>query len=131
MNRAEFLAILQSYSCSQVKIPANETEKEILRQAIIHITGLSDWQNFGICASELKQGLFTLQQYLLALGYPLREIATVALDDAPGVYLKYNTSRMSHLIEPYLGEYRGVLISLQSDDPEIAGIYGYFPLDLF
>ncbi len=125
------LNILKSYSCSESKIPANQAEKEILRQSIIYIAGLSDSQNLGICADRLEQGLLTLREYLKALEYEPPENFKSEIDDYRGVYIKYNTSRMSYLIDAYLGEYRGVLISFQSIDEEIAGTYGYFPLDLF
>ncbi len=38
---------------------------------------------------------------------------------------------MSYYLDQYTGEYRGVLVSCQSEDDLIAGTYGHFPLDLF
>ena len=130
MNTSQALDILKSYSSSQYKIPADSSEKETLRQAIRHITALSERENIGICTNRIEDGLKTLQEYLHGLGYKPIDISPVILE-SEGVYLKYNTYRMTHLIEPYAGEYRGVLISCQSDDPTIAATYGYFPLDLF
>ena len=131
MNTSKALDILKSYSSSQYKIPADSSEEETLRRAITHIIALSERENIGICANKIEDGLKTLQEYLQGLGYRPIEILPVTLDNLEGVYLKYNTYRMTHLIEPYAGEYRGVLISCQSDDPTIAATYGYFPLDLF
>ena len=131
MNTSRALDLLKSYSCSEYKIPADPQSAEILRQSIIYIVGLSNSQNLGICADRLEQGLLTLREYLKVLGYKSDQKYQSNIDDSSGVYIKYNTYRMSYLIEPYLGEYRGVLISLQSEDPKIAGTYGYFPLNLF
>ncbi|MDJ0594500.1 MAG: DUF1824 family protein [Pleurocapsa sp. MO_226.B13] len=47
------------------------------------------------------------------------------------VYLKFSTQKMSYYSSEYTGEYRGVLVSIQSEDDLIAGTYGHFPLDLF
>ena len=38
---------------------------------------------------------------------------------------------MSYYSSEYTGEYRGVLVSYQSEDNLIAGTYGHFPLNLF
>ena len=38
---------------------------------------------------------------------------------------------MSYYLDDYIGKYRGVLVSCQSEDDKIVGTYGHFPLDLF
>lgn len=126
----EALKILRAYSCLEIKTPESETEKEQLRQALLLITKLSDWQNLGICADDSNQGYATLSIYLKALGYQHNfDRDSMSNSDRP-VYLKFNSQRMSHLLSPYDGEYRGVLVSCQSEDDSIAGTYGHFPLDL-
>jgi len=131
MNVAESLAILQSYSTTEIKFPQESTEKENLKNSIVQIASLSDWQNLGICSNTLAEGLSTLEKYLSALGYKIPPIESKEIEEVSGVYIKYNTRKMTYIIEPYLGEYRGVLISYQGEDQTIARTYGYFPLDLF
>jgi Domain of unknown function (DUF1824) len=131
MNIAESLGVLKSYSSGEIKLPANLNEKEKLITAIVHFARLSDWQNLGICSDNLEEGINSLREYLKALNYPSEQIITEEHDPSKASYIKYNTQKMSHLIEPYWGEYRGVLISYQSEDPQIEGTFGYFPLNLF
>jgi hypothetical protein len=47
---------------------------------------------------------------------------------------KINTTKIqkdSFYIDAYTGSYRGVLVACQSDNEELQGTYGHFPLDLF
>ena len=72
-----------------------------------------------------------LSNYLKALGYEnALDIASLSPQEN-AVYLKFNTQKNSHYLDSYDGDYRGVLISCQSEDDNISGTYGYFPLDLF
>ena len=106
-------------------------EKALVRQALLVIADLSDYQNLGVCADTAEQGFSALASYLEALGYKVtldRALTSVA----GAVYLKFNTKRESYYLDSYTGQYRGVLVSCQSSDyEEINGTYGHFPLDLF
>ncbi|MFW6359750.1 MAG: DUF1824 family protein [Chroococcales cyanobacterium] len=123
--------ILRQYSCIQLKVPESEPEKEQLRQAVLLITSLSESENLGVCADNPAQGFAALESYLKALGYEVNfdQNATPTLEDP--VYIKFNTEKQRHLIDSYTGGYRGVLISCQSENDQVAGTYGHLPLDLF
>jgi hypothetical protein len=125
------LKLLRSFSCNDSSVPLSTTEKDNLRQALLLIVSLSDWQNIGVCADNSQQGLATLAVYLGKLGYPIN----FALESTPSivesVYIKFNSQKMSYYIDTYIGEYRGVLVSCQGEDDRIIGTYGHFPLDLF
>jgi hypothetical protein len=131
MNIAESLEVLKSYSSREIKLPTNLAEKEKLIDSIVRFAQLSDWQNLGICSDNLEQGITSLREYLSALNYPSEQIIPEEYEPSEASYIKYNTQKTSHLIEPYWGKYRGMLISYQSEDPKIGGTFGYFPLDLF
>ncbi|MBP0016730.1 MAG: DUF1824 family protein [Cyanobacteria bacterium SBLK] len=123
--------LLDSYSCIVPKIPTSETEARELRQALRLITARSESENLGVCADNSQQGYQSLADYLEALGYRVPfEITALESVDCP-VYIKFNTAKMTHYLKTYEGEYRGVLISCQSEEEEINGTYGHFPLDLF
>lgn len=123
--------ILNEYSCLQLKTPNTQAEKTRLQQALLLITRHCESENLGICADHASQGFATLSSYLQALGY---EVAfgpeSIPKLESP-VYIKFNTQRMAHFVDTYTGEYRGVLVSCQSEDEAIAGTYGHLPLDLF
>jgi hypothetical protein len=85
----------------------------------------------GICADDFQQGFVALTSYLKAFGYQSNlEKENVSISSEP-VYLKFSTQKMSYYSKKYTGEYRGVLVSIQSEDDLIAGTYGHFPLNLF
>ena len=125
------LKILKLYSCAQVTNTEPEVEGEQLRQALLFIVSLSESENLGICADNAQQGFTALTSYLEALGYK----NTLEQDSLPNnqepVYIKFNTNKMSYYLDDYIGKYRGVLVSCQSEDDKIVGTYGHFPLDLF
>jgi hypothetical protein len=135
----ENLKILNSYNCSQTKNIESESDRERLRQALLCIVNLSEWQNLGICADNSEEGFRALFNYLQAFGYHynLQKDAMALSPDLAietknhPIYIKFNSQRMSHYIDDYTGKYRGVLISCQSEDDKISGIYGHFPLHLF
>ena len=127
----EALKILREYSCTQIKTPSSQAEQEQLQQAVILITSLSEWENLGVCADNAKVGFAALASYLKALGYEADfDSASIPASEDP-VYIKFSTQRMSHFLDSYSGEYRGMLISCQAEDEAIAGTYGHLPLDLF
>ena len=124
--------ILQQFSCTEIKPIESEAEKSLLQEALKLITSLSDYQNIGICAETVAEGLASLESYLKALGYeiPLDNANIPALEGS--VYIKCNTNKQSYYFDSYKGEYRGVLVSCQSSvNDSISGTYGHFPLNLF
>ena len=125
------LELLKSYSCLESKIPNSEAEKQELKTAIQWICQQSEYENLGICADCLQDAEIALKQYLGALGYSLPLEAGITNEEAGAVYLKFNTKKMSQYRDRYDGSYRGVLIACQSEDENLMGTYGYFPLDLF
>ncbi|MDJ0687681.1 MAG: DUF1824 family protein [Xenococcaceae cyanobacterium MO_188.B32] len=127
----EALKILNVYSCAQVKNTEPSVEKEQLRQALLLVTSLSESENLGICADNVQQGFTALKSYLKALGYKNNLEQDSTANDREPVYIKFNTAKMSYYVDEYIGKYRGVLVSCQSEDDKIVGTYGHFPLDLF
>jgi hypothetical protein len=48
------------------------------------------------------------------------------------IYIKFNGMKQTYHLDSYQGEYRGVLVSCQSSDPQMVnGTYGHLPLNLF
>lgn len=124
--------ILGDFSCLETKPIKSESEKTLLRQALLLIANLSDYQNLGICADTAEQGFWALNNYLRALGYKASLDPSPATSFTGPVYIKYNTQRVSSYLDTYIGQYRGVLVSCQSSEYEsINGTYGHLPLDLF
>jgi hypothetical protein len=122
-------ARLAALSCQDNPAIATLQERTSLRQALLQVTAAADYHIFGVCADSLEQGVTALNSYLRALGYPT-EVAFNPVDGA--VYIKSNPGRKLCYAQPYTGEYSGVLVSCQSDDPDgVNDTYGHFPLDLF
>lgn len=124
--------VLEAFSCTESQAINSELEKVLIREALLLLTNSSDSQNLGICADNAAQGFVALKTYLKALGYetPLEQ-ANFTSFIGP-VYIKFNTQRMSHYLDSYTGNYRGVLVSCQSlEDESVNGTYGHLPLDLF
>ena len=151
LNKA--LKIVKSYDCAKVTNTSSSIEPEELRNSLLLVTSLSSSPNLGICADDFQQGFAALASYLEAFGYQhARGISSskdlsatdpsisahqnnleqenISINSEP-VYLKFSTQKMSYYSKKYTGEYRGVLVSIQSEDDLIAGTYGHFPLDLF
>ncbi|MCL1463217.1 DUF1824 family protein [Argonema galeatum] len=124
--------ILQQYSCTEVKPIESVSEKALVREALLLITNLSDYQNLGICADTATEGFSALESYLKGLGYKISLNTANILSEKDGVYIKFNTKKQSYYLDSYTGKYRGVLVSCQSSENEsISGTYGHFPLNLF
>lgn len=123
--------LLDTYSCIEPKIPATERDRAELRTAILLIAQEAESENLGISAENAAIAYTTLVQYLQALGDKAIVERDPAAPQAEPVYLKYNTSTGKHYINPYEGDYRGVLLACQSEEDVVNGIFGYFPLDLF
>ena len=123
--------VLKRFSCLNLKKVESEAEKERLRDSLILVTILAESENIGVCADNPAQGFAALESYLKAFGYKVSfdQNAFPTVEDP--VYIKFNSQKMSHYLDSYTGDYRGVLVSCQSEDDSIAGTYGHFPLDLF
>ncbi|MGB8688098.1 MAG: DUF1824 family protein [Microcoleus sp.] len=124
--------ILKDFTCLDMQSVASPLDKQALREAILLVASLSDYQMLGVCASSTNEGFLALETYLKALGYqPVFEPNTVS-SLAGSVYIKFNTLKGSYYVEGYPGTYRGVLVSCQSAEEEgVTGTYGHLPLDLF
>ena len=124
--------LLGDFSCIDTKSVDSESEKALIRQALLLLGSKSDYQNLGICADSAAQGFLALEAYLKALGYkPTLDLADIT-SFVGAVYIKFNTQRESYYLDSYTGKYRGVLVSCQSSEYEsINGTYGHLPLDLF
>jgi hypothetical protein len=125
------LEILKKYSCSKIQTIKSAEEKDDLKEALLLITSLSEWENLGICANNAQEAFIALKSYLTAFGYK----DNIVNQDIPileeSIYLKFNTQKMSFYMDSYSGEYRGVLVSIQGENDKLSGTYGHFPLDLF
>ena len=125
------LEIVKSYDCAQGTNTESSTKLSELRNSLLLVASSSPSQNLGICADDFQQGFAALASYLKAFGYQCNlEKENVSISSEP-VYLKFSTQKMSYYSKKYTGEYRGVLVSIQSEDDSIAGTYGHFPLNLF
>ena len=128
---AAAIAILKEKSCIETPHIESETERETLRQNIQLVSKEADWENIGICADNATSAVESVRQYLAALGYKNDFEADVSEWADQPIYLKFNTQKMAHYLSDYEGKYRGVLIAVQSEEDELQGTYGHFPLDLF
>jgi Domain of unknown function (DUF1824) len=124
--------LLKDFTCLDMQSVTSLVEKQKLRDAILLVASLSDYQMLGVCASSTAEGFLALETYLKALGYqPVFEANNVS-SFAGSVYIKYNTLKGSYYVDGYTGTYRGVLVSCQSSsEGGVSGTYGHLPLDLF
>lgn len=122
---------LTSYDRAQAANTEFLIEPDELRDSLLLVAGLSTSLNLGICADNFEPGFAALTSYLAAFGYQIDLEKNNAARNSEPVYLKFSSQKMSYYSDQYIGEYRGVLVSFQSEDDLIAGTYGHFPLDLF
>jgi hypothetical protein len=121
--------ILAPFNCKQPKSVNSEEEKALVRQALLLLTRMSDYQILGICADNLAQGLLALETYSQSLGYEAT-LDSPAIEGS--VYIKFNPKTGLCYLDSYAGHHRGVLVSCQSAyDEGINEMYGHLPLDLF
>jgi hypothetical protein len=128
----EAQAILKGFICNEVIPEITPEEKVKTQEALLLLTRESEYQMIGICADSMAQALTTLTHYLKAFQYSIN-VEENSLDAMEGaVYLKFNGRSQGFYVSPYYDQYRGVLISFQStEENEVNGVYGHFPLDLF
>ncbi|AFY40734.1 protein of unknown function DUF1824 [Nostoc sp. PCC 7107] len=126
---AEARKFLNKFNCLDIAPVLDASEKALVRQALILITKLSDYQILGICADTAEEALLAMKTYSRALGY---EVPTdLPTTDGP-VYIKLNGKNGLCYLDSYAGHHRGVLVSCQSyDERGINEMYGHLPLDLF
>ena len=131
-NQEQALKLLKEYSDIEIKNIISDEEKQDLKDALLFIANLSDAQNLGICGSNKTEAFNSLKIYLKALGYDYDIPIESSSYENTGIYIKFSTERMSYTTDQYLGEYRGVLVTIFADHNEkIEGTYGYLPLNLF
>ena len=121
--------LLKQFNCIENKSINSESEKDLIRQALLLLTEHSDYQILGICADTAVQGLSALKTYSEALGYQ-PNLNLTPIDGS--VYLKFNPKSGLCYLDSYTGNHRGVLVSCQSAYADgINEMYGHLPLDLF
>ncbi|PMB26052.1 hypothetical protein CEN40_13895 [Fischerella thermalis CCMEE 5205] len=126
---AEAKKVLNKFNCVDIAPKVKPSEKSLIREALLLIAKLSDYQILGICADTEEEGMLAMKTYSLALGYePPSNLPKI---DGP-VYIKLNGKNGVCHIDTYFGHHRGVLVSCQSYSSEgINEMYGHLPLDLF
>jgi hypothetical protein len=127
MTRSEAETLLRQFICTE---PTTiELDYAKVREALLVVVELSDYQIFGVCADSAIEGIRSLQSYLDALGYDFASDIR-SLDGV--IYIKYNPKTGRAHMEPYIGEHRGILVSCQSAyDRDVNETFGHLPLDLF
>jgi hypothetical protein len=121
--------ILSKFNCLEVAPSVTSEEKALIREALLLLVSLSDYQILGICADTTAEALLALTTYSQALGYePDTNLKAVE----GSVYIKFNGKNGLCYIDSYTGNHRGVLVSCQSYyDGGLNAMYGHLPLDLF
>jgi Domain of unknown function (DUF1824) len=112
---------------------ASIEQRESIRQCLQILTKAADYHTIGMCADNQTIGLTALQSYAKYFGYDITADLVTALPTVNGsVYLKFNPRSNRLYIDTYQGDYRGGLVSFQSDLADgYNGTHGHFPLDLF
>jgi hypothetical protein len=127
---AEAVKLLKVYSYSTDERDNSPQTLERLQKALLMVAQDSEWENIGVCADNLTQGLEALASYLKALGYRYN-LTQQYPESAEPVYIKFNTRKMNYYVDSYTGSSRGVLVAMQGSEEAVLGTYGYFPLDFF
>ncbi|MBD2437777.1 DUF1824 family protein [Nostoc sp. FACHB-110] len=126
---ADARKFLNKFNCLDIAPVLDNAEKALVRQSLILITKLSDYQILGICADTAAEALLAMKTYSRALGYGVP--ADLPTTEGP-VYIKLNGKNGLCYLDSYAGHHRGVLVSCQSyDERGINEMYGHLPLDLF
>lgn len=109
-----------------------EEQKQPVRDALLWLNDMSEYQTLGICADTLTEAETALKGYVTALSQPIQ--VDLPADQAGAVFLKFNTLKNAWYLDGYSGESRGVLVTYhtsEADQEDVNGTYGPFPLDLF
>lgn len=121
--------ILNKFNCIDIAPTLKPSEKTVVREALVFMANLCDYQILGICADTAEEGMLAMKTYSHAFGYePPSNLPTI---EGP-VYIKLNGKNGLCYLDSYSGHHRGVLVSCQSY--LLSGInemYGHLPLDLF
>jgi hypothetical protein len=126
---SEAKKILNKFNCLDIAPVVKPSEKVLIRQGLLLLTSLSDYQILGICADTEEEGMLATKTYSQALGYEVpSNLPTI---EGP-VYIKLNGKNGLCYLDSYAGHHRGVLVSCQSyNEGGINEMYGHLPLDLF
>ncbi|MGI8501729.1 MAG: DUF1824 family protein [Hassallia sp.] len=126
---SEAKKILNKFNCLDIAPVVKPSEKVLIRQALLLLTSLSDYQILGICADTEEEGMLATKTYSQALGY---EVPSNLPPIEGPVYIKLNGKNGLCYLDSYAGHHRGVLVSCQSyNEGGINEMYGHLPLDLF
>jgi hypothetical protein len=126
---SEAKKILNKFNCLDIAPVVKPSEKVLIRQALLLLTSLSDYQILGICADTEEEGMLATKTYSQALGY---EVPSNLPPIEGPVYIKLNGKNGLCYLDSYAGHHRGVLVSCQSyKEGGINEMYGHLPLDLF
>lgn len=129
LTRAEAEKILRDFICVERTGVQPTSDYALIREALLLVAELSDYQILGICADSAELAIQAMTSYLTALGYEV----IPELNRVDGVvYVKFNPKSGRAHMEPYVGEHRGVLVSCQSAyEDGVNETFGHLPLDLF
>jgi hypothetical protein len=126
---SEAKKILNKFNCLDIAPVVKPSEKVLIRQGLLLLTSLSDYQILGICADTEEEGMLATKTYSQALGY---EVPSNLPSIEGPVYIKLNGKNGLCYLDSYPGHHRGVLVSCQSyNEGGINEMYGHLPLDLF
>lgn len=124
----------QLIAISLVHSPAelSDDQKQSVREALLWLNDMSEYQTLGICADTLAEAETSLKGYVSALSQPIQ--VDLPSDQEGAVFLKFNTLKNAWYLDGYSGDSRGVLVTYHTTEPDlddVNGTYGLFPLDLF
>ncbi|MBW4673627.1 MAG: DUF1824 family protein [Desmonostoc geniculatum HA4340-LM1] len=129
LTAEEAKKLLNKFNCLDIAPILKPSEKAVIRNALILMTNLADYQILGICADTAEEGILAMKTYSLAFGYEAPN--NLPTPEGP-VYIKLNGKNGLCYLDSYPGHHRGVLVSCQSfNEDGINEMYGHLPLDLF
>lgn len=110
----------------------SEEQRQSVRDALLWLNDMSEYQTLGICANTCTDAETALKGYVAALSQPIQ--VDLPSDQEGAVFLKFNTLKNAWYLDGYSGDSRGVLVTYHTSEPDLEdvnGTYGPFPLDLF